>query len=238
MILSKELKKTSPTLSVILPCRNEEQAIGLCLENIKTVLAKNKLLGEIIVSDSSVDHSPDIAKNLADKVVTHNKIGYGAAYLEAFPHAKGKYIFMADADGTYDFEEIPRFVNELEKGADLVIGNRLGGKIKPGAMPRLHRYIGTPFLSWLFRLFFEPGVDDINCGMRALKLEALQRLDLKTTGMEFASEMLIESIHKNLKIKQLPIDYYPRIGKSKLKTFSDGKRHLFFMCQSFIKRYA
>jgi glycosyltransferase involved in cell wall biosynthesis len=162
-------------------------------------------------------------------VVKHDKKGYGIAYLEGFKTVKGKYVFCADADGTYDFNEIPRFLHYLRQGYDFVIGNRFKGKMNKEAMPFSHRYIGNPFLSMILRLFFKAKVGDSHCGMRALTKEAIDKLELKTTGMEFASEMIIKAAKNKLKIKELAIDYHKRIGKSKLSSFTDGWRHLRFM---------
>jgi len=215
-------------LSVILPCRNEEEALASCINQIKTVLKINGLRGEIIVSDSSTDDSPNIAKKLGAILVKHDKFGYGNAYLEAFKIAKGKYIFMADADGSYDFEEIPRFLEELKKGNDLVIGNRLNN-LEEGSMPFMHKYLGNPILSIMMKIFFKTKINDSQCGMRAIKRSILERLNLRTTGMEFASEMIIKAIKSNLKLKELSITYKKRLGKSKLRSFSDGWRHLRFM---------
>lgn len=216
-------------LSIILPCRNEEKAIALCIKQIKEIIKKERINAEIIVSDSSSDSSPEIAQSLGVKVVKHNKEGYGNAYLEGIKQAKGKYLFMADADGTYEFKEIPRFLNELKKGANIVIGNRFQGEIEKNAMPWHHRYIGNPFLSALLRFLFNSKVQDVHSGMRAISKQTFNSLNLKTTGMEFASEMIIQSSKRKLKIKQLPINYKKRIGDSKLKSFSDGWRHLRFM---------
>lgn len=218
-----------PELSIVLPCRNEEQSIEDCLIEIKKIVKENKINAEIIVSDSSTDKSPEIAKKHNVKLVKHNKEGYGIACLEGFKKAKGKYIFMADCDKTYDFKEIPNFLNYLKQGYDLVIGNRFGGKIEKGAMPFSHCYIGNPLLSFIFRIFFWSDIRDINCGMRAFSQEALKKLNLKTAGMEFASEMLVKAVKKNLKIKEVPINYYKRKGDSKLKTIRDGWRHIRFM---------
>lgn len=217
------------TISVILPCRNEEQALAYCINQINEVFAKHKINGEIIVSDSSTDSSPDIANKLGVKLVKHDLVGYGRACLEGFKIAQGKYIFMADADGTYDFNEIPNFLKHLDQGYDLVIGNRLRGKIEKNAMPWLHQYFGNPALSFLLRLFFKSPVADAHSGMRAIKHSSLLLLNLRTTGMEFASEMIIRAAQEKLKIKELPINYHKRQGVSKLKPFSDGWRHLRFM---------
>jgi glycosyltransferase involved in cell wall biosynthesis len=222
-------KDDKPEISIILPCRNEEKALPVCLKQIKEVIKKNNLNAEIIVSDSSVDNSPKIAQENDVILIKHNKEGYGNAYLEAFRNFKGKYVFMADCDGTYDFNEIPRFINELDKGYDFVIGNRFSGRIEKGAMRFSNRYIGNPLLSATLRLFFHTKIKDTQCGMRAIKKEALQKLNLKTAGMEFASEMIIKAIKNRLKTKQIPINYYKRIGKSKLKPFSDAWKHFRFM---------
>lgn len=216
-------------VSIILPCRNEEQALGLCLDKIRKILDTNQITGEIIVSDSSTDNSPNIALARGACLVKHDQVGYGRAYLESFKVARGQYLIMADADNTYDFGEIPRFLEYLRAGNDLVIGNRFRGKIYPNAMPWLHRYIGTPLLSTIFCLLFGNKIGDINCGLRAISRPALDSLKLKTTGMEFASEMLIKASRQKLKIKEIPINYYPRLGQSKLRSWLDGWRHLKFM---------
>jgi len=161
-------------------------------------------------------------------VVSERRRGYGQAYLAGFAAARGRYIVMADADLTYDFNEIPRFVAELEAGAELVLGDRMDN-IRPGAMPWLHRYVGNPILTGLLNLFFRTGVNDAHCGMRALRRDVLPRLALRTTGMEFASEMVIRASKEKLKIAEFPIEYHPRGGQSKLSSFRDGWRHLRFL---------
>jgi glycosyltransferase involved in cell wall biosynthesis len=161
-------------------------------------------------------------------VVFEPRRGYGSAYLAGFAAATGDYIVMADADLTYDFGDIPRFVEELDGGADLVMGDRMKG-IQPGAMPWLHRYIGNPVLTGILNLFFRTGVRDAHCGMRAVRREVLPRLDLRTTGMEFASEMVIRAGKARLEIAEIPIPYHPREGDSKLSSFRDGWRHLRFL---------
>ena len=218
-----------PEISIILPCRNEEQALDFCLKQIKQVIKTKKINAEIIVSDSSTDNSPKIAKKHKVNIIKHNKEGYGNAYIEAFPHAKANYIFMADCDGTYDFNEIPKFIEELKQGADFIIGNRFSGNIEPGAMSFSHKFIGNPILSFILRLFFFTKIKDTQSGMRAITKQALNNLNLKTTGMELASEMIIKAIRNKLKIKELPISYYKRKGISKLKPFSDAWKHLRFM---------
>ena len=154
--------------------------------------------------------------------------GYGSAYLAGFAAARGDYIVMADADLTYDFADIPRFVEKLDDGAELVMGDRMEN-IQPGAMPWLHRYVGNPLLTGILNLFFHTGVRDAHCGMRAVRRSALPSLDLRTTGMEFASEMVIRAGKERLAIEEIPIHYHPREGESKLSSFRDGWRHLRFL---------
>ncbi len=223
------MENLKPQISIILPCRNEEQALSYCLRQIKEVINKQKLSAEIIVSDSSTDRSPEIAKKEGVILIKHDKEGYGRAYLEAFKYAKGKYIFMADADGTYDFNEIPNFLNYLKEGYDLVIGNRFAGKIEKKAMPFSHRYIGNPALSFILRLFFGAKIKDSHSGMRAIKKDSLKKINLQTAGMEFASEMIVKSVKNKLKIKEVPVNYFKRKGQSKLKPFSDAWKHIRFM---------
>jgi len=214
-------------VSVILPCRNEEQTIGICIEKIQNALKGKDY--EIIVSDSSSDKSPAIAKKYGVKVIKHNLEGYGNAILQGIKSAKGDFIIIGDADNTYDFFEIPKFIEQLNKGYDLVIGSRFKGNVEDGAMPFSHKYFGTPVLNFLIRLFFKIKISDINSGFRGIKREALENLNLNSSGMEFASEMLIKTARKKLKIKEIPINYSKRIGSSKLRKFNDGWRHLRFM---------
>ena len=220
----------TPELSILLPCLNEEGAIGLCLDIIKDVIKKNNIEAEIIVIDNgSTDNSPKIAKEKGANLIYEKTKGYGAAYLKGFEFAQGKYLFLADCDGTYDFNEIPRFLEQLRAGYDFVIGNRFNGKIEKNAMPWSHRYIGNPILSGILRLFFNINIRDAHCGMRAISKNTLKKLGLKTMGMEFASEMVIMAGKNKLKIKELSIDYFKRRGDSKLNSFPDGWRHLRFM---------
>ncbi len=224
-----QILTTKPELTIILPCRNEEKALPSVLTQIKQTLKNNNIKAEIIVSDSSTDNSPEIAKQHNVTLIKHDKEGYGNAYLETFKHIKTPYIFLADCDGTYDFNEIPKFLNALKQGYDFVIGNRFKGKIDKNAMPWSHQHIGNPILSGILRLFFKAKIKDSHSGMRAIKTESLKKLNLQTTGMEFASEMVIKALKNKLKIKQIPINYHKRIGKSKLKSFPDAWRHMRFM---------
>ena len=217
-------------VSVVLPTMNEEEAIKVVLPRIKEVLDETGLDYEIIVVDKSTDRTAEMARELGAIVVRQRGKGYGDAYLEGFRRAGGRYILMMDPDGSYDPEDIPAILEPLLKGeADFVMGSRLKGKIDPGAMPWLHRRIGNPFLTWVLNLFFKAGISDAHCGMRAIKREALEKLPLKCRGMEFASEMVIEAAKHGLRIKEIPIRYHRRIGKSKLSSFKDGWRHLRLM---------
>jgi glycosyltransferase involved in cell wall biosynthesis len=216
-------------VSVVIPCLNEAETIEQCVTSALEVLRSNDIPGEVIVADNdSEDESPLLATAAGAIVVHAPERGYGSAYLAGFAVARGRYIVMADADLTYDFEEIPRFVAELEDGADMVIGNRMKN-IHPGAMPWHHRYIGNPLLSGFLNLLFRTGIDDAHCGMRALRRDVLPRLALRTTGMEFASEMVIRAAKEHLVLSQFAIEYRPRGGDSKLSSFRDGWRHLRFL---------
>jgi glycosyltransferase involved in cell wall biosynthesis len=216
-------------VSVVIPCLNEAENIEACVKAARDAIALMDVPGEVIVADNnSDDDSARLAEQAGARVVVERRRGYGSAYLAGFAASRGRYIVMADADLTYDFKEIPRFVATLEGGAEMVIGDRMDN-IKPGAMPWLHRYVGNPILTGLLNLFFDTGVNDAHCGMRALRREVLPRLDLRTTGMEFASEMVIRAAKENLRIEEFPIEYHPRGGQSKLSSFSDGWRHLRFL---------
>jgi len=216
-------------VSVVIPCLNEEDNIERCVALALEVLQENKIPGEVVVADNaSEDRSAELAAAAGARVVTEPRRGYGSAYLAGFSAARGRYIVMGDADLTYDFREIPRFVEQLEDGAELVMGDRMDN-IHPGAMPWLHRYVGNPVLTGVLNFFFRTGVKDAHCGMRALRRDVLPRLDLRTTGMEFASEMVIRASKEKLDIREFPIEYHPRGGDSKLSSFRDGWRHLRFL---------
>jgi len=216
-------------VSVVIPCLNEAENIERCVTAALEAIARMGVRGEVVVADNdSEDDSAQIAEQAGARVVVEPRRGYGSAYLAGFAASTGRYIVMADADLTYDFNEIPHFVEELEKGAEMVIGDRMDN-IQPGAMPWLHRYIGNPILTGLLNLFFSTGISDAHCGMRAVRRDVLPRLDLRTTGMEFASEMVIRASKEHLKIAEFPIEYHPRGGESKLSSFRDGWRHLRFL---------
>jgi glycosyltransferase involved in cell wall biosynthesis len=216
-------------VSVVIPCLDEEENIERCVSLALAVMQEHGIPGEVVVADNaSADRSAELAAAAGARVVHEPRRGYGSAYLAGFGAACGRYIVMADADLTYDFAEIPRFVTELEAGADLVMGDRMDN-IHPGAMPWLHRYVGNPVLTGVLNLFFRTGIKDAHCGMRAVRRSVLPRLDLRTTGMEFASEMVIRASKERLDIREFPIEYHPRGGESKLSSFRDGWRHLRFL---------
>jgi glycosyltransferase involved in cell wall biosynthesis len=237
--LSRVEQKTRPAadpegagpikVSVVIPCLNEAASIARCVREARNAFVDQGWEGEVVVADNgSDDRSAELAREAGAVVIHEPRRGYGSAYRAGFGAARGEYIVMADADLTYDFADIPRFVSRLDEGADLVMGNRMGG-IQPGAMPWLHRYVGNPVLTGVLNLFFRTGVRDAHCGMRAVRREALPRLDLRTTGMEFASEMVIRAGKEGLAIDEIPIHYHPREGESKLSSFRDGWRHLRFL---------
>jgi hypothetical protein len=217
------------TVSVVIPCLNEAVNIVECVAGARRVLEENDIAGEVVVADNgSDDGSAELARASGARVVHEQRRGYGNAYMAGFAAARGEYIVMGDADLTYDFNEIPRFVERLDGGDDLVMGNRMEN-IHAGAMPWLHRYIGNPLLSGFLNLLFRTGVRDAHCGMRAVRRSALGQMDLRSTGMEFASEMVVRASKEKLRISEFPIEYHPRGGESKLSSFSDGWRHLRFL---------
>lgn len=219
-----------PLLSIIIPCMNEEKTIGAVIGKAVSTLKLEGLDGEIIVSDNSTDSSREIAKKMGAKIVIPQKNGYGSACLEGFRHAQGTYLILADADDTYNLSEMPKFLKPLlAKEADFVIGTRLKGDIKKDSMPWLHRYIGNPVLTKILNWLFKINISDAHCGMRAITRNAYEKLDMKSKGMEFASEMIIEAARKKLRITEVPITYYPRQTPSKLHSWGDGWRHLRFM---------
>jgi glycosyltransferase involved in cell wall biosynthesis len=218
-------------VSVIIPSLNEAKTIGTCIQKIKTVFTEHGIDGEIIVVDSSQDDTPQIASALGARVVTPDKSGYGYAYLYGFEHAEGKFVVVGDGDNTYDFLELPRFLGPLVNGeADMVIGSRFKGEIKKGAMPWAHRHLGNPALTKVLNWYFKASISDAHCGFRAIRKDALERMRLRSHGMEFASEMVMEAVRRKLRIIEVPVTYYPRdSGTSKLNSFSDGWRHLKLM---------
>src|SRR5208337_180194 len=219
-------------LSVVMPCLNEAETIGKCIQKAQAAIEAANIVGEIIVGDNgSTDGSVEIAERLGAKVVRVKAKGYGSALMGGIAAAAGKYIVMGDADDSYEFGHIPRFLEQLRNGAGLVVGNRFRGGIKPGAMPALHRYLGNPVLSALGRLFFKSPVGDFHCGLRGFSAEAYRRMDLRTTGMEFASEMVVKASLLGLPVAEVPTTLSPD-GRSRaphLRTWRDGWRHLRFL---------
>jgi len=222
-------------LTILMPCLNEAETIAQCIEKAQTGLARAGVPGEILIADNgSTDGSQAIAEKLGARVVAVQEKGYGNALRGGIAAARGRYILMGDADDSYDFSEADRFVKKFAEGYDLVMGCRLpigGGTILPGAMPWKNRWIGNPILSFIGRLFFKCPAHDFHAGLRAFSKESLEKMDLQTTGMEFASEMVIKATLKKLRIAEVPITLHPD-GRSRpphLKPWRDGWRHLRFM---------
>jgi glycosyltransferase involved in cell wall biosynthesis len=220
-----EAQAATVQVSVVIPCLNEAGTIEECVRTAHEVLDDVGLVGEVIVVDNaSDDGSGDLARAAGATVIDEPRRGYGSAYQTGLAAARGEYIVMVDGDLTYDLRTIPDFVQALDEGAQVVIGNRMDG-IRPGAMPLLSR-IGNPVLSRFLNALHGSPVRDVHCGLRALRRDVLPRLDLRTTGMEFASEMVIRAARQKLDIRELPVDLHPRKGTSKLSPFRDGWRHL------------
>ncbi len=215
----------APRVSVVIPCLDEAETIAECVTRARAVLDESGLAGEVIVVDNgSTDGSGDLARAAGAFVVDEPRRGYGSAYLAGLAIAEGDFIVMVDADLTYDFREIPRFIEQLEDGAELVVGNRMGS-IAPGAMPLLSR-LGNPVLSGFLNVVHRTNIHDAHCGMRAVRRDVLPALNLRTVGMEFASEMVIRATRERLDVREVPIELHRRVGSSKLSPFRDGWRHL------------
>ncbi len=218
-------------VSVIIPCLNERDSIGICVDKAQESLKNMGVKGEIIVVDNgSTDGSAQVAEEKGARVFIQKIKGYGSALRRGFEEAKGQFLIMADGDDTYDLRDIPRFIKPLkENNCDFVIGSRLDGNILPKAMTFTHRYIGNPVLSGMLRLFFGGNIPDSQCGMRSMTRTVYRKMQFRTLGMEFASEMIIQALQQNLKILSLPISYFPRKGESKLDGWRDAWRHVRFM---------
>ena len=219
-------------LSVVMPCLNEAETIETCIRKAQGYLTRSGVRGEIVIGDNgSTDGSQEIASRCGARVINVPLRGYGAALHAATQAARGRYCIMADSDDSYDFSNLDPFVQQLRNGSDVVIGNRFAGEIKPGAMPWKNRYIGNPILSAIGKILFRAPVGDFHSGIRGYTKEAFQRMDLRTTGMEFASEMVIKATLLKMTITEVPCVLAPdgRSHKSHLRPFRDGWRHLRFM---------
>jgi glycosyltransferase involved in cell wall biosynthesis len=227
MNLSEEIE-----LSVVMPCLNESATVASCVRKALSSMQQHRIRGEIIVADNgSTDQSRELAEEAGARVVEVETRGYGSALRAGIAEARGRFVLMGDADDSYDFTHLDRFVEKLREGNDLVIGNRFRGGILPGAMPPLHRYLGTPVLTAIMRLFFRSPIGDINCGLRAFRKEAIERLELRSLGMEYAGEMIVKATTFQLRITEIPTTLAPdgRGRAPHLNTWRDGWRHLRFL---------
>jgi glycosyltransferase involved in cell wall biosynthesis len=219
-------------VSVVMPCLNEAETLETCIVKAQRALREANIAGEVVIADNgSTDGSVEIAERLGARVVNVRAKGYGNALMGGIAVASGKYVVMGDADDSYDFGHIPRFVEQLRTGADVVMGNRFRGGIEPGAMPFLHRYLGNPVLSGVGKLLFKSPVGDFHCGLRGFSKAAFGRMGLRTTGMEFASEIVVKASLLGLSVAEVPTSLSPD-GRSRaphLRTWRDGWRHLRFL---------
>jgi glycosyltransferase involved in cell wall biosynthesis len=219
-------------LSIVMPCLNEAETLAYCIQKAQSFMERNDICGEVIVADNgSKDGSQSIAESLGAIVVNVPDRGYGSALMGGIASARGRYVIMGDADDSYDFSALEPYVEKLREGYELVMGNRFEGGIEPGAMPALHRYVGNPMLSGIGRLFFRNRIGDYHCGLRGFDKNAIDMLDLQTTGMEFASEMVVKASLNQLRITEVPTTL-TEDGRSRpphLRSYRDGWRHLRFL---------
>ena len=224
--------ETFVELSVVMPCLNEGETVGVCVRKATETLRMAGISGEVIVADNgSTDASAEAARAEGARVINVAAKGYGSALMDGIAASRGEYVLMADADDSYDFAHIPRFLEELRAGSDLVMGNRFRGGIADDAMPFLHRYLGNPVLTGIGNLFFASSCGDFHCGMRAFRKDSFQRMGIRSTGMEFASEMVVKASLLRMKVTEIPTTLSPD-GRSRpphLRTWRDGWRHLRFM---------
>jgi hypothetical protein len=219
-------------LTVVLPCLNERETVGTCVQKAVAAIEKSGVHGEVIVADNgSTDGSVELAQSAGARVVHVDRRGYGNALRGGIQEARGTYVLMADSDDSYDFTHIPRFIEQLRNGSDLVMGNRFLGGIRDGAMPPLHRYLGNPVLTAIGRLFFHSPSRDFHCGIRAFRKDSYERMDIRSTGMEFASEMVVKASLLRMKVSEVPTTLSPdgRSHPPHLRTWHDGWRHLRFL---------
>jgi glycosyltransferase involved in cell wall biosynthesis len=223
--------ESNVTLSIVMPCLNEAKTLASCIRKARTYLLRQNFLGEIVVADNgSTDESSEIAKSLGAKIITVSQRGYGSALQAGIRAACGTFIIMGDSDDSYDFESLDAFLEKLQDGYDLVVGNRYAGGIRASAMPPSHRYFGNPLLTLIGRMLFRSPVNDFYCGLRGFRREAILRLDLSSRGMEFALEMIVKSTIQGLRITEVPTTLSPdgRGGPSHLRSWHDGWRSLRF----------
>ena len=216
-------------VSVVLPCLNEEATVASCVTDALSYFENAGLRGEVIVVDNgSTDRSKEEAENAGARVLEEQRRGYGAAHLRGFTESRGKYIVMADADATYDLVNLDPLIEPLRNGYDMTVGNRMGN-MEPGAMSWSHRVIGTPAITFLLKMFTGSTIGDSQCGIRAFTREAFEKMELRSSGMELASEMVLKASRRGLKVAEQPVPYAVREGESKLNTIRDGWRHLRFL---------
>jgi glycosyltransferase involved in cell wall biosynthesis len=223
-------------VSVVIPCLNEERTVGTCVRKCRDAFRRDGVNGEVVVVDNgSADGTSRAAGRENARVVLHTIRGYGSALMRGITESRGRYIIMADGDDTYDFSDLRAFLPLLRNGADLVMGSRFRGTIAPGAMPWLHRHVGTPFLTLVLNALYRTRISDINCGMRGFSKKAVERMRLERPGMEFAAEMIIKAAVLGLRIEEIPVRYRASVPKRKphVRTLRDGWRHLRFMLASF-----
>jgi len=221
---------TDPYVSIVMPCLNEEQTVAVCVEKARGWLDRAGLQGEVIVVDNgSTDRSVELARGAGARVVHERRRGYGQTYLRGFTEARGEIIVMGDSDDTYDFGDLSALIEPLRHGADMVVGNRFAGGISKGAMPWAHRYIGSPIINFVIRLFFGTRIGDSQSGLRAFRRNVPERLQLRSGGMELASEMIVSAAHAGMVITEVPAPYNVRQGESKLNTVRDGWRHIRYL---------
>jgi glycosyltransferase involved in cell wall biosynthesis len=226
------MNKDKVELTILMPCLNESETLAVCIKKARKFLKKHKIIGEILIADNgSTDASVKIAQKLKARVIHVPQKGYGSALIAGNKAANGQYIIMGDADNSYDFTALMPFVEQLRTGYDLVMGNRFAGGIEPGAMPALHQYLGNPILSMFGKIFYRSRINDFHCGLRGYSKKAILSLHLETTGMEYASEMIVKATIHGLKTTEVPIVLHKdgRSHPSHLNSWSDGWRHLQFL---------
>ena len=231
-IFEQDCKLPSYELTILMPCLNEARTVARCVERALEFLTRTAVRGEVLVADNgSTDGSQALAASAGARIINIPVRGYGAALIGGIEAAEGQFIIMGDADLSYDFSSLDTMLQELRSGAEIVMGDRFEGGIKSGAMPFLHRYLGNPVLSFVGRLFFRSPIRDFHCGLRVFRAESIRRLQLTSTGMEFASEMIVKASLRGIRVAQVPIILYPdqRGRAPHLRTWRDGWRHLRFL---------